>query len=49
MEMYKKDKHTNEKCMADVAGWLRRLTRTQIPFGSAGSNPAVCELFFNLE
>ena len=27
---------------ADVAEWLRRLTRNQIPFGSAGSNPAIC-------
>ena len=28
---------------ADVAEWLRRLTRNQIPSGSAGSNPADCE------
>ena len=28
---------------ATVAEWLRRLTRNQIPFGSAGSNPAGCE------
>ena len=28
---------------AAVAEWLRRLTRNQIPFGSAGSNPAGCE------
>jgi hypothetical protein len=30
---------------AVVAEWLRRLTRNQIPFGSAGSNPADCESF----
>ena len=30
---------------ADVAEWLRRLTRNQIPSGSVGSNPAVCDLF----
>ena len=29
--------------MAVVAEWLRRLTRNQIPSGSAGSNPADCE------
>ena len=29
---------------AVVAEWLRRLTRNQIPSGSAGSNPADCEL-----
>ncbi len=27
---------------AVVAEWLRRLTRNQIPYGSAGSNPADC-------
>ena len=31
---------------AVVAEWLRRLTRNQIPSGSAGSNPADCERFF---
>ena len=31
---------------ADVAEWLRRLTRNQIPFGSAGSNPAICGKYF---
>ena len=31
---------------AVVAEWLRRLTRNQIPSGSAGSNPADCELSF---
>ena len=30
---------------AVVAEWLRRLTRNQFPSGSAGSNPADCELF----
>jgi hypothetical protein len=30
---------------AVVAEWLRRLTRNQIPSGSAGSNPADCEIF----
>lgn len=30
---------------ATVAEWLRRLTRNQIPFGSAGSNPAGCDIF----
>lgn len=30
---------------ATVAEWLRRLTRNQIPFGSAGSNPAGCVAF----
>ena len=29
---------------ATVAEWLRRLTRNQIPYGSAGSNPAGCVL-----
>ena len=29
-----------------VAEWLRRLTRNQLPSGSAGSNPANCEYFF---
>ena len=29
---------------AVVAEWLRRLTRNQIPYGSAGSNPAGCVL-----
>ena len=32
--------------IATVAEWLRRLTRNQIPIGSAGSNPAGCGLFF---
>ena len=31
--------------IATVAEWLRRLTRNQIPFGSAGSNPAGCETY----
>ena len=31
---------------ADVAEWLRRLTRNQIPFGSAGSNSAICGKYF---
>ena len=31
---------------AVVAEWLRRLTRNQFPSGSAGSNPADCELTF---
>ncbi len=31
---------------AVVAEWLRRLTRNQIPYGSAGSNPADCEYIF---
>ena len=30
---------------AVVAEWLRRLTRNQIPSGSAGSNPADCVNF----
>ena len=33
---------------AIVAEWLRRLTRNQIPVGSAGSNPADCDSFFLL-
>ena len=28
---------------ADVAEWLRRLTRNQIPSGSVGSSPTDCE------
>ena len=28
-----------------MAEWLRRLTRNQFPSGSAGSNPADCEIF----
>ena len=32
---------------AVVAEWLRRLTRNQFPSGSAGSNPADCEIFFS--
>ena len=32
---------------AVVAEWLRRLTRNQIPSGSAGSNPADCENLFH--
>ena len=28
-----------------LAEWLRRLTRNQIPSGSVGSNPAVCDVF----
>ena len=31
--------------LATVAEWLRRLTRNQIPYGSAGLNPAGCENF----
>ena len=31
---------------AVVAEWLRRLTRNQFPSGSAGSNPADCEIVF---
>ena len=31
-----------------MAEWLRRLTRNQIPSGSAGSNPADCEFFSKL-
>ena len=30
-----------------MAEWLRRLTRNQFPSGSAGSNPADCELIFD--
>ena len=30
-----------------MAEWLRRLTRNQIPYGSAGSNPAVCVIIFS--
>ena len=33
---------------AVVAEWLRRLTRNQIPSGSAGSNPADCDTIFIL-
>ena len=33
------------EAIATVAEWLRRLTRNQIPFGSAGSNPAGCETY----
>ena len=36
------------KVGAVVAEWLRRLTRNQIPSGSAGSNPADCEFFSKL-
>ena len=32
--------------VAVLAEWLRRLTRNQIPSGSAGSNPADCENFY---
>ena len=31
---------------AVVAEWLRRLTRNQIPSGSAGSSPADCVIYF---
>ena len=31
---------------AVVAEWLRRLTRNQFPSGSAGSNPADCDIIF---
>ena len=30
---------------ADVAEWLRRLTRNQFPSGSVGSNPTICAAF----
>ena len=35
--------------LADVAEWLRRLTRNQFPSWSVGSNPTICvmiSLFF---
>ena len=32
-----------EAYIADVAEWLRRLTRNQIPSGSVGSNPTICD------
>ena len=31
-----------------MAEWLRRLTRNQIPSGSAGSNPAGCVYFYTI-
>ena len=37
-----------ENVAAVVAEWLRRLTRNQIPSGSAGSNPADCVNYFDL-
>ena len=39
------DKKSVDISQAVVAEWLRRLTRNQFPSGSAGSNPADCELF----
>ena len=33
---------------ADVAEWLRRLTRNQIPSGSVGSNPTICVYYINV-
>ena len=35
------------KVNADVAEWLRRLTRNQIPSGSVGSNPTICVSLLN--
>ena len=37
--------YSNPPVEAIVAERLRRLTRNQIPSGSAGSNPAGCEFF----
>ena len=37
------------KEQAVMAEWLRRLTRNQIPYGIAGSNPAGCVLFCNMD
>ena len=31
---------------ADVAEWLRRLTRNQFLSGSVGSNPTICALYW---
>ena len=36
-------KYSHLHHQAVVAEWLRRLTRNQIPSGSAGSSPADCE------
>ena len=37
---------TAAKTKAVVAERLRRLTRNQFPSGSAGSNPADCDVIF---
>ena len=34
---------------AVVAEWLRRLTRNQMGYARAGSNPAACGNFFGIE
>ena len=34
---------------AVVAEWLRRLTRNQMGYARAGSNPAACGIFFDIE
>ena len=44
--MYKNIKLHILKQEAVMAEWLRRLTRNQIPYGIAGSNPAGCDIFF---
>jgi hypothetical protein len=39
-----------ELLCADVAEWLRRLTRNQFPSGSVGSNPTICvDLVFQVQ
>ena len=35
-------------CVADVAEWLRRLTRNQLGFARVGSNPTVRDLLICL-
>ncbi len=44
-EMIKFESDTVHCKHADVAEWLRRLTRNQFPFGSVGSNPTICVQF----
>ena len=34
---------------AVVAEWLRRLTRNQMGYARAGSNPAACGIFFEIK
>ena len=41
------DQKFGQTSPAVVAEWLRRLTRNQFPSGSAGSNPADCEIFWS--
>ncbi len=39
----------NQTAPAAVAEWLRRLTRNQMGYARAGSNPARCAIFFSCD